>query len=107
MAGGEIKIETKAFLTASEEIGTASTQIMQGLDAYLREFNSLRSSWQGSSSDRMKGIANSIKTSGDTLKVNMENYRKTLNELAGIYEQSEKAATESGKSLSFGENSMR
>ncbi len=104
---GELKIETKAFVAAAEEIGTASTQIAQGLDNYIREINSLRSSWQGSSSDRVRAMSASIKTSGEALLKNMENYRLTLNELAGIYDQSEKAAVESGKSLTFNGSSMK
>ncbi len=107
MAGTEIKIETRAFITASEEISAARTQIAQSVDAYLREINNLRSAWQGSSSDRVKAMAASIKTSGDQLLLNMDNYSKTLNELAGIYDQSEKHAVESGRSLSFSGGSMR
>ncbi len=107
MAGGDIKVETKAFIAASDEIGNASTQISQGLDSYLREINSLRNAWQGSSSDRVRAMANSMKTSGDQLLTNLASYRKTLNELAGIYDQSEKAATESSKTLSFSGSSMK
>ncbi len=107
MAGGELKIETRAFIAASEEIGAASTQIAQSLDSYIREINSLRSSWQGSSSDRVRAMSTSIRTSGEALLKNMENYRVTLNELAGIYDQSEKTAVESGKSLTFNGSSMK
>ncbi len=107
MAGGDIKIETKAFIAASEEIASASQQITQSLDAYLREINSLRNAWQGSSSDRVRAMASSMKTSGEQLLQNMTSYQKTLNELAGIYEQSEKTATESGRTLSFSGSSMK
>ncbi len=107
MAGSEIKIETKAFLQASEEIAAARTQMATSIDSYLREINSLRSAWQGSSSDRERAMAASIKTSGEQLLTNMDNYRTTLNELAGIYEQSEKQAVESGRTLSFSGGSMR
>ncbi len=107
MAGSEIKIETKAFLAASEEITAAKTQIAQSIDAYLREINSLRSAWQGSSSDRVRAMAASIKTSGEQLLMNMDSYSKTLNELAGIYDQTEKHAVETGRSLSFNGGSMR
>ncbi len=107
MAGTEIKIETKAFIAASEEISAARAQIAQSVDTYLREINSLRSAWQGSSSDRVRAMANSMKTSGEQLLQNMEKYSKTLNELAGIYDQTEKHAVESGRSLSTNGLSMR
>ncbi len=107
MAGTEIKIETKVFLSTAEEITAARAQIAQSIDAYLREVSSLRSAWQGSSSDRVRAMAASIKTSGELLFQNMDNYSKTLNELAGIYTQTEKHAVESGKSLAFNGSSMR
>ncbi len=107
MAGSEIKIETKAFLAASEEIAAARGQIAQSIDTYMREINSLRSAWQGSSSDRVKGMASSMKTSGEQLLKNMDSYCNTLNELAGIYNESEKHAVESGRSLSFSGSSMK
>ncbi len=108
MAGdSEIRVDTKAFVTAADEIGKAQKQITDAFDAYIKELGTLRNAWQGDTSDKVKAIANSMKTSGSTISTNLSAYRKTLNELAGIYEQHEKSAEEQTKTLGFDSNSMR
>ncbi len=108
MAGeGEIKVDIKAFITAAEEVGNAQKQIAQAFDRYVSEINTIRNAWQGDTSDKIKAIANSMKTSGATINTNLSAYIKTLNELAGIYDAHEKSAEEQSKTLGFDANSMK
>ncbi len=102
MAGeGEIKVDTKAFITASEEIATAQKQVAQAFESFIGEINNLRSSWQGDTSDKVKAIANSMKNSAATIDSHMYSYCNTLNELAGVYDQHEKQAEEQTRALGF------
>ncbi len=107
MAEGEIKVDTRAFVTAGEEVSNAQKQIAQAFDRYVGELNTLRNAWQGDTSDKIKAIANSMKASGSTMSTNLAAYVRTLNELAGIYDQHEKAVEEQGKTLGFDAGSMK
>ncbi len=108
MAGeGEIKVDIKAFTTAADEVSKAQKQIAEAFERYIRELNSLRSAWQGDTSDKIKAVSAAMKNSGSVISTNLAAYRKTLNELAGVYDQYEKAVEEESKTLGFDANSMR
>ncbi len=97
----EIKVDVKAFAQASEDISKMLTSLATSITAYIDAVNSLRSVWQGDTSNNVKGMGLSMLNSMEILMTNLGKYPKALNEVAGIYTTAEKQLSETGKSLNF------
>ncbi|MDR1728466.1 MAG: WXG100 family type VII secretion target [Acidobacteriota bacterium] len=99
--GNESKIDTKLFASTAERVGTVAKDLENCFQDWSRIMQSLRSNWQGDTSDDIKNTVEAVQGSAATLVRTLSGYRATLNELAGIYDQTEKNVQETGKSLKF------
>lgn len=106
-ASNENLIDTKLFLTTAETIGAATKELTRLFEDWNKTMNSLRSSWQGDTSDNIKNTAEQIQKSSADLITALAGYSPTLKEIAGIYDKTEKNIQETGKSLKFERNAMR
>lgn len=98
----ESKVDTKLFLATAEEIEPAIKQLSNLFEQWQSTLAALRSDFQGDTSDDIRNTAAQLRSSSEVLIASLENYPKTLKEMAGIYEKTEKNVQETGKSLKFG-----
>ena len=97
----ESKIDTKLFVATADSIGTAAKDLGTCFQDWAKVMQTLRGSWQGDTSDDMKNVAEAVQNSAADLLRSLGGYRAALNEIAGIYDNTEKSIQETGKSLKF------
>ncbi len=102
----ELKVDVKAFTETAEAITATIKTLEESMNAYFNGVNSLRNVWQGDGSNNIKAMANAMNTGCSLLLSNLQSYPKTLNEVAGIYVNTEKQLSDAGKSLQFDSSSM-
>lgn len=105
-SGSESKIDTKLFVSTADSVGNVAKELTTLFQDYAKAAQTLRSNWQGDSSEDIKGVADQVQKSGAELLRKLNSYRSTLNEIAGIYDKTEKNVQETSKSLKF-ENTFR
>lgn len=98
----ESKIDTKLFLTTAEELKPLTKNLGNLFTQWQETLASLRSEWQGDTSDDVKNTAAQLQKSSEALLRSLSGYSVTLKEMAGIYDKTEKTVQESGKTLKFG-----
>lgn len=99
----ENKVDTKLFIATAETIEPAIKQLSSLFEQWQSTLASVRGDWQGDTSDDIRNTAAQLKASSDALNASLANYPKTLKEMAGIYEKTEKTTQETGKRLKFGD----
>ena len=99
----ENKVDTKLLVATAETIEPAVKQLSTLFDQWQHTIASIRGDWQGDTSDDIRNTAAQLKASSDALLASLSNYPKTLKEMAGIYEKTEKNTQETGKRLKFGD----
>ena len=103
----ESKIDTKLFAATAEKIKDIAAQMSNQCGEWNKATSSMRGVWQGDTSDNIKNTADQVQKSASALVAALQGYHKTLMELAGIYDNTEKNTQEAGKSLKFNQGSMR
>ena len=102
MAGGtETKIDTVLFASTAEAVGNVAKEMQICFQDWSKIMQSLRANWKGDTSDDIKNTSEAVGHSAEALIHSLEGYKVTLNELAGIYDKTEKNVTESSKTLKF------
>ena len=71
-------------------------------DATYAIFRKLQDSYAGESADDIYAVAGQLKKSSSAIIDMLANYEKVLQELAGIYEDTEKTVNRSAGKLKFG-----
>jgi len=99
--GNDSKIDTKLFATTAETTAKVASDLETCFQDWAKVMQSLRGNWQGDTSDNIKNTVEAVQRSASDLLRALGGYRKALNEMAGIYDKTEKAVQESGKSLKF------
>lgn len=103
MAGdGTNKVDTAQLAKTASDIGNIKKSIannVDGVDAVLRK---LRDSWTGESADDIAAVTKQLQASSTSIVSTLAKYETTLNELAGIYNTSEKKVVSSAGKLKFG-----
>jgi WXG100 family type VII secretion target len=99
--GAESVIDTRLFTATADSIGAAAKELEQCFSDWARAFQGLRGNWQGSSSDNIKNTTDSVQKSAAELLRSLGGYKAALYEIAGIYDKTEKAVSETSKSLKF------
>ncbi len=103
MAGdGTSRINTEELLRAVREITSIKKSIAANADATHAYFRKLQDSYAGESADDIYAVAGQLKKSAGAIITMLENYVKVLNELAGVYEDTEKAVSRNAGKLKFG-----
>lgn len=102
MAGSESRINTALFLSTAETLNPITKELAGLFARWQDTVASLRSDWQGDSSDDVRNTAAQLQRSSDALLQSLTGYQAVLKELAGIYDKTEKNVQETGKSLKFG-----
>ena len=101
MAGSESKIDTKLFTDTANSIGTVAKDLETCFSDWATILSSLRSVWQGDTSDDIKNTVESVQKSAAELLRSLGGYKAALYDMAGIYDNTEKDVKEKGKSLKF------
>jgi WXG100 family type VII secretion target len=100
-AGNESKIDTKLFASTADTIASAAKELNRLFSEWNKHMNSLRSVWQGDTSDDIKNTVEQVQKSSAALTAALNGYPAALREIAGIYDNTEKSVQETGKSLKF------
>jgi WXG100 family type VII secretion target len=100
-AGSESKIDTKLFAATADTIANASKELNRLFSDWNKNMNSLRSVWQGDTSDDIKNTVEQVQKSSAALITALNGYPAALREIAGIYDSTEKNVAETGKTLKF------
>jgi WXG100 family type VII secretion target len=100
-AGNESRIDTKLFQSTADAVGTAAKELGMCFQDWGKVMQSLRGYWQGDTSDDIKNVAEAVQKSAADILRSLGGYRAALNEIAGIYDKTEKSVQESGKTLKF------
>lgn len=98
----ESKIDTKLFLSTADALAPLAKNLGNLFTQWQETVASLRSEWQGDSSDDVKNTAAQLQKSSEALLRSISSYAVTLKEMAGVYDKTEKTVQESGKTLKFG-----
>lgn len=98
----ENKVDTKLLAATADSIEPAIKKMATLFEQWQSTIGSLRSDWQGDTSDDIRNTAAQIKTNSEALMRSLETYPKMLREMAGIYEKTEKSQQETSKKLKFG-----
>ncbi len=99
--GSESKIDTKLFVATADSVGTVTKELESCFQDYGKTMQSMRGYWQGDTSDDIKNVADAVQKSATDLLRSLGGYRAALNEIAGIYDKTEKNVQETGKTLKF------
>jgi WXG100 family type VII secretion target len=99
--GNESRIDTKLFVSTADAVGTVTKEFESCFQDWGKIMQSLRGNWQGDTSDDIKNVVEAVQKSGADLLRALGGYRAALNEIAGIYDKTEKSVQESGKTLKF------
>ena len=103
MAGdGTNRINTEEMLRASQEITSIKKSIASNTDATYALFRKLQDSYAGESADDIYAGAGQLKKRSSAIIDMLANYEKVLQELAGVYEDTEKTVNRSAGKLKFG-----
>jgi WXG100 family type VII secretion target len=105
-ATNESKIDTKLFAATADTIANAAKELGRLFADWNKNMNSLRSVWQGDTSDDIKNTVEQVQKSSADLLTALNGYPAALREIAGIYDNTEKNLQETGKTLKF-EKSFR
>lgn len=97
----ETKVNTKLLSTTADTISGLANELDRLGEDWYKTLSSLRSQWQGDSSDNIKNTMEQARKSSKDLIANLKNYPTALREIAGIYDKTESSVKESGKSLTF------
>jgi WXG100 family type VII secretion target len=95
------KIDTKLFIATADSVGTISKELESCFQDYGKTMQSMRGYWQGDTSDDIKNVADAVQNSATNLLRSLGGYRAALNEIAGIYDKTEKNVQETSKTLKF------
>ena len=99
--GTDSKIDTKLFIATADSIGTVVKDFESCYSEWAKILQGLRGNWQGDTSDNIKNTIESVQKSAAEMLRSLGGYRAALNEVAGIYDKTEKTVQEKGKSLKF------
>ena len=99
--GNESKIDVKLFMSTADKVGTVAKDLESCFRDWAKVMQGLRGNWQGDSSDDIKNTVEAVGNSASDLLRSLAGYKAVLYEMAGIYDRTEKAVQESGKSLKF------
>lgn len=99
--GNESKIDTKLFVSTAETVGAVAKELETCFADWAKVMQGLRGNWQGDTSDDIKNTAEAVQKSASELLRSLGGYRAALNEIAGIYDKTEKNVQETSKSLKF------
>jgi len=99
--GTESRIDTRLFAATADSVSGVAKDLESCFSEWVKIMQGLRSSWQGDTSDDIKNTTEAVQNSAAVLLAALGGYRTTLNELAGIYDRTEKNVQETGKSLKF------
>ena len=103
MAGdGTNRINTEEMLRAAQEITSIKKTIASNTDATYAIFRKLQDSYAAESADDIYAVAGQLKKSSSAIIAMLANYEKVLQELAGVYENTEKTVTRNAGKLKFG-----
>lgn len=103
MAGdGTNRINTEEMLRAAQEITSIKKSIASNTDATYAIFRKLQDSYAGESADDIYAVAGQLKKSSSAIITMLASYEKVLQELAGVYEDTEKAVNKNAGKLKFG-----
>ena len=103
MAGdGTNRINTKEMLQAAQEITSIKKSIASNTDATYAIFRKLQDSYAGESADDIYAVAGQLKKSSGAIIDMLANYERVLQELAGVYEDTEKTVNRNAGKLKFG-----
>jgi WXG100 family type VII secretion target len=97
----ESKIDTKLFVSTADTIGAVVKDLESCFQDWAKVMQGLRGNWQGDTSDDIKNTTEAVQRSATQLLRSMGSYKTVLNEMAGIYDKTEKNIQETGKSLKF------
>lgn len=100
-SGGESKVDTKLFVSTADAVGVVAKDLSACFQEWAKVMQGLRGNWQGDTSDDIKNTVEAVQGSAADLLRAMDGCRAALNEMAGIYDKTEKAVQETGKSLKF------
>ncbi|MDR0620666.1 MAG: hypothetical protein LBJ61_02120 [Deltaproteobacteria bacterium] len=100
-AGTDARIDTKLFISTADTCAAIAKEIDGCFQEWAKVMQGLRGSWQGETSDDLKGIVDSVLRSREELLRSLANYKGVLYEMAGIYDKTEKNIQETSKSLKF------
>ena len=101
MPGTESKIDTKLFTSTADAVIAVAKDLESCFSDWAKIMSSLRSVWQGDTSDDMKNTIESVQRSASELLRSLGGYKAALYELAGIYDNTEKNIQEKSRSLKF------
>jgi WXG100 family type VII secretion target len=99
--GNESKVDTKLFVTTADTIGTVAKDLESCFQDWAKVMQGIRGNWQGDTSDDIKNTTEAVQRSATQLIRSLNGYKTVLNEMAGIYDKTEKNIQETGKSLKF------
>lgn len=99
--GNETKIDTKLFAATADTLAACTKELERLCGDWGKTMTSLRSEWQGDASDNIKNTAEQARKSAAELLASLATYPVTLREIAGIYDNTEKNVSETGKTLRF------
>jgi WXG100 family type VII secretion target len=100
-AGNESKIDTKLFAATADTIANAAKELGRLFADWNKNMNSLRSVWQGDTSDDIKNTVEQVQKNSADLLTALNGYPIALREIAGIYDNTEKNLQETSKTLKF------
>ena len=100
-ASNESKIDTKLFVSTADTVGAVAKDLGTCFQDWAKIMQGLRGSWQGDTSDNIKNTADAVQRSASDLLRALGGYKAALYEMAGIYDKTEQAVQETGKSLKF------
>lgn len=99
--GSESKIDTKLFVSTAEQLSTITKDLDACFQDWAKTMQALRGNWQGDTSDDIKNVTVAVQKSAADMLRSLGGYRAALNEMAGIYDKTEKNVQETGRSLKF------
>jgi len=99
--GNESIIDTKLFASTADIVGVVTKDIETCFQDWAKIMQGMRGNWQGDTSDDIKNVVEAVQRSASDLLRSLGGYKAVLQEMAGIYDKTEKSVQETGKSLKF------
>ena len=99
MADFEIKVTPEQFTNKAQEVAKGRSNIQNQVDLWYQKTRKLCGQWQGEASGETLEAAKQMNTKSQTMLKILDEYTQKLNQLSGVYDNSEQQVKQKGQSL--------
>ncbi len=99
MADFEIKVTPEQFTNKAQEVAKAKTNMQNQVDLWYQKTRKLCGQWQGEASAEAMEAAKQMNSKSQTMLKILDEYTQKLNQLSGVYVNSEQQVKQKTQSL--------